>query len=289
MFTFLLMIVAGGVAVYGLVQEKKGAEWGRSLAGVAAAVALVLALFKLFSGGGPDVEKIQKSQNVFRKIAGEKMGQYIAENFAGADVVAVGGIDFSGLPEKFAREYTGMEQSWEGYFDGFKKGIDDEVNLLDVVRLPVPEQARESIAAAAELAKSEGEDEQVYPEDTLLMPGIEDMYNPENYNKALKPYLKKADVIVVLTQLPYQVERLSLWDMASPPKLALMPGSRLYELKKAIAKGYIVGAITFKPGGDYRDLKVPGDLEEAFDKRYVLVTPDNVEAMSSEYKNLFSE
>ena len=50
---------------------------------------------------------------------------------------------------------------------------------------------------------------------------------------------------------------------------------------------YFWTAVTFNPKATYDNQKPPSDLDEAFAKRYLLVTPETVEQTAKEFPNLF--
>jgi len=81
---------------------------------------------------------------------------------------------------------------------------------------------------------------------------------------------------------------MKFWTMKKRPDLALASGS-VYELKKAIAGKAIVAAVTYNPKAVYDEKPPPADLDAAFDKRYLLVTPDNVLTVAGEYGDLFKK
>lgn len=289
--SFALMIVAGVLAIYGLIQDRKGVNWGRPLATVAAAGALVLALFNLFSGeGSENIKKIRASQEQFQEIAGEKLGRHIATKYEGSKVLAIAGVDHVKMAEEYGMDFGTRRQPWKNYLDGLKKGLGERAELVDVVNLEIPQEVKDMMRQEQErLAQSEGADEvDQVPIDMFMFEG-DAMVQAQNYNKALAPYVREVDVVVMLSDMPYDLENLVLWNMQSPPKLALMRGGAMGKLRNAISQGYIIGVVSYRPGYDFEDRTVPKDLDEAFNKRFLLITPDNVEQMASEYEELFPE
>ncbi len=284
---FALMIIAGALAVYGLLQERRGAGWGRPLAMVAASAVLVMALFTMFSGErGPDAEDMRRTQKRYQELAGEKVGRFLAQNYPGQNVVFLGGFDYSPITAELGEEYMPYNRAWEVYLSGLKKGMGNNQVLVDVVQLPLPEGAIRMI----DEVKAYAGDADVDMYDIMM--GLESMYFTDSaraYNKALQPYLRKTD-IVVLFKWPYDSESLDLWRIQSPPKLVILsPQNMLPTLKNAIAKGDVIGTVTNRPGYEFEDRSIPGDLDEAFDKRFLFITPDNLAEIAAEYKNLFLE
>jgi len=92
-----------------------------------------------------------------------------------------------------------------------------------------------------------------------------------------------------LTGLPYDVENLTLWNISDPPKLAIIGPGSLHKLKNAIVQNYVAGVVTYRPRYDFEDRSVPKDLDEAFNKRFLLITPSNIDQIARQYENLFPE
>ena len=49
-----------------------------------------------------------------------------------------------------------------------------------------------------------------------------------------------------------------------------------------------VAAVTYNPNAVYDNKPIPKDPKEAFDKRFLLVTPENFESIKSAHANLFA-
>jgi hypothetical protein len=97
-----------------------------------------------------------------------------------------------------------------------------------------------------------------------------------------------ANLVISLIGLPYDVANMKLWKMSeqSRPKVALLTGD-IHQLKGAIFSKYIVAAVAMRPDLKSIDEKAPSDPQKAFDIRYLLVTPENVVKMATDYKGIF--
>ncbi|MFW6414154.1 MAG: hypothetical protein ACOCZS_02525, partial [Verrucomicrobiota bacterium] len=122
-----------------------------------------------------------------------------------------------------------------------------------------------------------------------LMEEMGMMMEASDYNEMLEGELDDCELFIMLTDLPYDIEKLSLWRMDNPPKTALLTPGRLSELEQAVKQGFVVAVVANNPDADYSmEGSVPKDTEEAFNQRYILITPDNLDELSSEHENLFS-
>lgn len=101
----------------------------------------------------------------------------------------------------------------------------------------------------------------------------------DKYNEVLEKN-SGAEVVVSLTDLPNdpdEISSMSVWEMEDDKRPALyLTFGDINMLGGAIVAGLLDGLVIWKPGTKYSRETAPSDLEEAFNKRYVLVTKDNV-------------
>ena len=103
---------------------------------------------------------------------------------------------------------------------------------------------------------------------------------------------KDRNLIIMLIRLPRDAQKMKIWsqflkDKKKTPKLALLFDS-ISSLGGFIQSGLIVGAVVTSPEYHYVDgAPAPKSYDEAFKKRYLLITPKNVVAMSKKYPKLF--
>ncbi len=266
---FLIMILAAVGMIFGLIKDRQGFEWGKPLTIVCAVVALLLAFGSIISGGGSkvDVEKIQNREASYNRIAGEKMGLYLAGQYPGTKVLIIKNIDM-GMPNKMT----------EAQITGLKKGFGNQIAIAGVVHPPIPEQVKQMMEQAPE---------GMPPEDFGMM-AMEGMFEAKQFNQIFQEHGKNVDIIVSLIGLPMDVENMTLWNMSKPPKLALFNAMYIPNMKQAISRNYVTAMLAYKPNADFRDETVPKNIED-FDKRFLLITPQNIEQMATEYSMLFPE
>jgi hypothetical protein len=121
-----------------------------------------------------------------------------------------------------------------------------------------------------------------------MLPPLEYWYTASLVNKLLDKYDGKYDMIVTTIGLPQDAKRLDIWKGDKKPKVALASGS-VYELRGAIKSGAIVAAVTYNPQAEYDDKPVPKDLDEAFNKRFLLLTPENIDQIASKHPDIFAK
>jgi hypothetical protein len=105
-------------------------------------------------------------------------------------------------------------------------------------------------------------------------------------------------LIISFIGLPMDVDQMEFWhteekseekpDVPEKPKIAIINGD-VYKLKNAISAGMVVAAVTYSPQAKFDETSAPSNPKTAFDKRYLLITPENVEAISEQFGGLFEK
>ena len=125
--------------------------------------------------------------------------------------------------------------------------------------------------------------------DTGMM--VEEYMNAKYFNQLFDEN-KDVDVFVMTLSLPYdpsQMAKIKLWNQKNPPKLVLINADVNF-LGAEIKKGTIAGAVVMRPDLKQEDFEknAPKDLKAAFEARYLLITPENIDAIAKKYPNLFA-
>ena len=286
MLLYILMLLAAAVMVYALMKYKKGYMWGKQVAVGAAIIAIICAFSTLFTGGGPNTEKLAKKSQRYQQIAAQKLGSYLASEHPKAKTVILSHMDYSSIQPNADKEKlpTSVEK-FKRQEEALKEGAGGQLNIIKIVHPEIPEEAR-SMMQPPEGAET-GEGDTPYPMDFMPME-MEMMMQAEDYNNALSGHLDNCDLLIMLRNLPYDIEKMQVWQMSSPPKVALMQPANLSKLKEPIKQGLITAVVARKPDAEY-DLKgsIPNDVEKAFNRRYLLLTPKNIEEISQKYETLF--
>ena len=262
MLLYILMIASAVGMFYANIEyRRKGVVWGRPVAGVLGAITLGLALFKIYS--------VINQPNRIREtiIAREKdyfystmsfLGDYLATNFSGHRVLLISNPVVESNREQQEEMMNRLEAT-----------MGEKLNIL-ARRSPL------KLDVDAVLDESEGTEAEglVFTADSFdLMQSM----HPE------------CNLIVSLIGLPRDYKNMKFWSMnpLERPKLVVMFGDT-YELKNAITMGYIAAIITYNRA--YRpkiDDVIPPDYKEAFNKRFILITKDNVDEIVQEFPGIF--
>lgn len=249
----IIMIVAGIIAFIAMNKQKSGAAWGQPVAILCAIIAIVAALWSTVNNlSGSDAKKAQNREVEFQKIQTRKLGQYLAENHAGANVIIINDPFNDG-----SRPNPMLE--------GLKEGMGNALNIVAEVA-PIPPIVEDP----------EG------PEGEMVAP-METWYTARSMDDIIKKTGAEYDMLITCIGLP-----LGGLSRLKGKKVAIAGGS-VYEFGAAIQGKVVVAAVTYKPDAIYDDKPIPSDKEEAFNKRYLLVTPDNLMEVASKYGELFEK
>lgn len=264
-FAIILMIAAGIGAAVGMRKSKAGVEWGHPLAIVCAVFALVLAVAGLLKSSDTG-SKLEKSLGSYSYACGVTLGQHLAENYAGSRALVLMEPVFAG------REPHELQVS---VLEGLKVGMGSALELVDTVAVDPPE------AFVARAQNREPGAEPSTGETNLDLPyerqNIDLWFNANYLARFLSERKGTYDVLISTVGLPRGFENSGLAGSSDLPVMAVLnaPGTPMKEL---ILNGTLDVVVADKPSVNPWHVmqNVPKDVDEAFDKRFVLVTKDNL-------------
>jgi hypothetical protein len=232
------------------------AVWARPLAGLCGIIAVGLAILQMMSFSCQEdtiregvVDKEMKYLYAAMRVMGEQLG----EGHEGSNILLI---------TNRVNEYN--QERHDAILDGLKSGLDGRATIGSVIHPEPPE----------------GVNAEEYYE--------EEMFTAEMMNKTVADNTEH-DMIVSLLGLPFDFAEMTLWQMEDDkrPKLGLAFAS-VYELQRAIKAGYVGVVIAYNPNYVY-DIKAepPEQYREAFDQRYLLITPENVNDIAATHPSMF--
>jgi hypothetical protein len=121
-----------------------------------------------------------------------------------------------------------------------------------------------------------------------MMIPIQEIMTAQSVTEGIAKY-PGTTMIVTFIGLPRDFTNMEIWygeDEAKKLKVAVINGE-VYQLGPGISAGQIVAAVTYNPKAKFDESKAPSDPQAAFDKRYLMITPENVEQIAQEYPGLF--
>jgi hypothetical protein len=207
-----------------------------------------------------------------RELALEFLGQYLASHQAGKKAIVLSN-PFSGQPgqpqEVYQFEKAGLR--------GLRQGLGASVTIEEVVFPELRPGLLKNPRAAA-----------ISPATTT----------PLSYlvaDDALDNLAKKhagAEIIVSLIGLPLNIKQTETWKPGNNRRFALLlPDLRIIgdqaTIRQAVQSGKIAAMILNKPGAPPEDQPVGKDPKMEFERRFLLITAENVDQCMRAYPRLF--
>ncbi len=261
---YALMIAGFGGMLWANRQYKaQGAAWGKPVAAVSGIFALLMAFTSIVIhsvGGGnkSDSKDMLKGEMRYQSVGFKFFGQELAKRHPGAKILVIRGRS-SQESEMGIAKMAGFEEGLAGKCEIV--GIEPVMETMEMMMSP----------------EMTGE-----PEDMQ-----EEMYSAELLEKLIKQN-PAANMIVSFVGLPEGWQKLELWrDPEKRPKLALA-NAYIYELKPVIEQGFISTVLHHKPTR-FDSKEPPADDQMAFDKRFLLITPENANELGEQYSRLFKK
>lgn len=263
MLYVLMVIAAIGMYWANRQYKTKGVSWGRPLAGLFGISALLLAMFKIMfdlSGcaqSGRQEEVLDKELS-YANATYQYLGTYLERNHPNQRILLI--ANPTSPNNKFTEKRLDIIKS------GLETGFGGQMSGVQIERLEMPETA---MAGAPMM--------------------FENLFTAEIFDKIVEKHKGRVDMIISLVGLPMDLRDMSFWnlDKDERPKLVVTNGA-IYELKNAIAQGFVTAAVYYNPDLPYNFKDpVPEDVEEAFKKRYVLIDGDNIEEFAAKHPTMF--
>ena len=276
--SIVIMLILAATMFYGQMQyKKKGAEWGKLVTIVCGFSIIGTALYTNLCSSGIDYHALDIERQ-YQQVQLKYLAANLAKKYTGNGSCL---IIHDPTDEKGMKYIDQMVQAIE---EGFGE-------KLTLVR-PVPIKG----------FPQEGEDDEELSEEFMM-----EMYEvtAEQFNQVIKDN-NDCDVIICLTSLPYSEEELykispfmMIEDEDNPGDWVKDPDKK-YPLV-GIFNGYIgnlaqlidddlIGAITLwknKPDMTYKS--IPDDLEEAFNKRFMLINAQNINELRKTNPKMFAQ
>lgn len=268
---YFFMLVSAVGMIFGIVKHRQGYSWAQNLTILCAVITLLLAFWSFqFGDTGESLGKsmAQKRQQ-YNEIVGEKIGDLISENYAGANVLVIA-----------------ESQEDKPFNRGLKQSISDKVNL----ELVVPdymaiyrEQMKARGSSQEEVENLELRDSQAKLE--LSMLGVDVL------EEIIQNNLEDSHEIIIFSGgLPNLIENSRLWRRRDVPPFILVKevvGVVSANMANLVRRGNIAAMVIRRPESKGDTGEIPEDKDEAFDRRFLMLTPDNIDQMMDKHSDLF--
>ncbi|MCJ8329801.1 MAG: hypothetical protein HRT89_09570 [Lentisphaeria bacterium] len=257
-FKFLIpMILSLAVMIWGILQLRQGKDFGRIVSGVAGALCVFLAIcsavYSMYFKKAIVRGKQTAVTHSFLQIKHEVFGKHVAEKQKGKKAIIIYDKPGDSEIEKTNHKLTVEE---------FKKQISGSIEIV-------------------------GKYEWVY-ENTDVANIEQNLLTANKLEDILRSF-NGFDLIISFIGLPIDFKNMSYWRRNYRNRIPqfVILNSNPREFKPAIVAGHFVSILAKKPIRIDHDAPVPDDPNTAFDSRFIIITPENVDALHKQYPHLF--
>ncbi len=192
------------------------------------------------------------------------------------------------LADELARSKPGSKAVL--IIDPAQKNNPNEKARIKVLEKHLSENGIEVISAELDIPEIRSR-ENMQKDKTLYLEPTHMLMKAKHFNKISEKH-PDADLIISTLGLPKDAEKMSFWKQYEQSEgkitLALAECSlkNLRRIEPAIREGAVSAVVIPDPEAVWIDEPAPEDAKEAFEKRYILITPENIHDISSKY-NIF--
>jgi len=209
-------------------------------------------------------EKLIQNELKFATATAIILGEELKSNYPNEKVLVVVDRNF----DKNTRQQKLVE--------GLKKGLGTAEVVTDTLVLEGRKRDNPPVAAAPGAPP--------LPPEEDIMP-LEELMKASDFDAVIE---KNPDckIVVSLIGLPRDFNMMKTWNLENRPKIALL-NADVHLLMPLIRAGYIAAVVSYCPGVKFSEDPAPNDPKAAFDLRYLMVTPKNVDELAQKHQGLF--
>ena len=262
LIVYVALMIAGLVGMIICQKKQKTNPNAQAIAFVFLVVILAGAGGMLYEtgifGGDREMDRIMGNEIAFAKARSTVLSDYIGKTWKGQSAVIITEPNIE--QNKIAK--AGLDAMQESL-----KAAGVNVTAVEALNLP------------------QGTAEEPVPMEVAL--------NAKVYNDIFNKY-KSANIFIIMSQLPFEakeLKNLACWKFDAKKARVILVNGEIYNLKGAIASGLVGAAIAMKSGPNAYDPEkaAPKDVQQAFDTRFILVTPQNVKDIASKNADMFAK
>lgn len=277
-----VIMAASFVGMIFCAKKQQVSTIAKPIAIVLMVVVMVCAVAILYNTGifgDPSVEKFMKNEEKYTKSKCIVIGKYLAEKAPGAKVLLV----LDSIPNNKMQDQV---------IAALKEGMGNNITVVAedsptdpsaVLKTTEPEPETDATSTTNPASRPGGPG---MPPGFMEMRSLRESMKAVDFDAMISRH-PDCDLIISLIGLPMDVENMGIWEAPAPkPRVALLDAN-IYNLKSAILSGIVLATVTYSPTAKFDELTPPDDMQQAFDKRFLLVTPENVEAIAAQHTGLF--
>lgn len=272
MMIFLRVLLGAAVVglIVGLFRRRAGNEGTGRIIIVSLAVGVLSSVGLFFwpsLARGPAVRENLKAMEAYTRTSTYTLGAHLAEKFPGSRAIVVLPYPSPYGPGGFGEERINQ------LLAGLREGLVGKITIVETFKPQMPEEVMRGFRADGTHIGSE------------LMVSMDEWFTASYFDDVLMSRGGRWDMAISLAGLPADVSRMAVLQQSPRPKLAAWYWRKYraaFRLREDIAVGDVAAVVAPHPQRRrYKD--APKDLQEAFERRFLLLTPENVEKLTAPY------
>lgn len=250
-FLILLAVVAAGV---GYFKYRQGEQWGQLVVFGAVGFTLLLLVVRIFIGGASPAEEageaLRDRELRYVEVAAHKLGHGLSTlkpDTSGILVV---------VPLSDGRREGTVDAITKGLYEGLRIGFGKDIPVV-TLDLPLPPEVANYDPDNVEMIEN--------------APVVSDWLTSQFFNQHVAAALGSNNVVVSYVGIPTGFEA-SGFQQQHPTVTFGTVGGQSNRISALLQSGHVKIAVRIKSGAKYDEIGVPDDIEEAFARRYELIT-----------------
>jgi len=279
MIVFLRVLLGAAVVglIVGLFRRRAGHEGTGRIIIVSLAVGVLSSVGLFFwpsiapvwrsIARAPAVKEHLKAVEAYTRASTHTLGAHLAEKFPGSRAIVV-------LPYPSPYGPGGFgEERINHLLAGLREGLAGKITIVETFKPRMPEEVMRGFRPDGTHIGSE------------LMVSMDEWFTASYFDDVLLSRGGRLDMVISLAGLPADVSQMALLQQSPRPKLAAWYWREYrdaFRLREDIAVGDVAAVVAPSPQRQrYKD--APKDLQEAFERRFWLLTPENAEKITAPY------
>lgn len=278
--TFLAAALAVVVLTLVGIQYRRGVL-SQPVALAAVAGAIVLVPLSMWFGASLSPRQIIEKSMTYRLAAAATLGSHLASHYPGAETLVLSHPDYRDLAKALGWAAPSPDHVPARIEQAFLNSAGDALRIRRVLHPPIPDHILGRMQSPSE------EEQARYPEGVPLpsnyQPGeFAGGLSDADYRRAIMGQVDDCELLVILVPGMEDLANLGLANMADPPRVAMLhPPEARDAILEDVGEERVVAVVVGDPNYRYdHNALPPTDRQAAFDERYLLVTPENVDRLA---------
>ncbi len=244
----LVILTAGAALGAALYSGRTGTPRAKAVTVVCAMTAIVVAVAHAAWRDTPSAMRAQleRMELAYTGVSTQMLGHHLAAEHPGAKVMVIYPMAHLRDPGRFEALMTGLE-----------RGLGEQAAILVRHDPELPKAYH-----VADFARDKEAFEEI---------DVNSWFNAAYFDRMIEAHGKNCDVVISLAGLPDDYANMRFWNKPGRPRMALAyygaPG-----LRHAVREGFIDAAVVMRQEPVFDGRMPPEDLDEAFSRRYHLMT-----------------